>query len=85
MYEPDVVGAKLEHRNITITWRGETKRVSIDALRAAYHAGTVLPDADVLVTDTRADRELFCGEGTVASVVQAWEKAPLDFVDKQEV
>jgi len=39
----------------------------------------------VLVTDTRADGELFCGEGTVASVVQAWEKPPLDFVDKQEV
>jgi hypothetical protein len=85
VYEPDVVGAKLEHRNITITSRGETKRVSIDAVRAAYHAGTVFPDADVLVTDTRADGELFCGEGTVASVVQAWEKAPLDFVDKQEV
>src|SRR5207248_632090 len=55
------------------------------ALRAAYHAGTVPPDADVLVTDTRADDELYCGEGTVASVVQAWEEAPLDFVDKQEV
>jgi hypothetical protein len=85
VYEPEVVGAKLARRNITVTSRGESKRVSIDALRAAYHLGTIPPDADVLVTDTRADGELYCGEGTVASVVEAWEKTPLDFVDRQEV
>jgi hypothetical protein len=85
VYEPEIVGAKLARRNITITSRGESKRVSIDALRAGYHLGAIPPDADVLVTDTRADGELYCGEGTVASVVEAWEKAPLDFVDRQEV
>ena len=85
VYEPEVVGAKLARRNITVTSLGESKRVSIDALRAGYHLGTIPPDADVLVTDTRADGELYCGQGTVASVVEAWEKAPLDFIDRQEV
>jgi hypothetical protein len=85
VYEPEVVGAKLDRRNIAITSHGESKRLSIDALRAGYHAGNIPPEADVLVTDTRADGEVYCGEGTVASVVEAWEKAPLDFVDRQEV
>ena len=85
VYEPEIVGAKLARRNIKITSHGESKRVSIHALRAGYHAGSVPPDTDVLVTDTRADGEVYCGEGTVASVVEAWEKAPLDFIDRQEV
>ena len=71
MYEPEIVGAKLARRNIIITSHGESKRVSIHALRAGYHAGSVPPDTDVLVTDTRADGEVYCGEGTVASVVEA--------------
>ena len=85
VYEPEIIGAKLARRNIIVTSHGESKRVSIDALLAGYHAGNVPPDADVLVTDTRADGEVYCGEGTVASVVEAWEKAPLDFIDRQEV
>jgi hypothetical protein len=85
IYEPKVVGTKLAERNITVSVDGEPRRVPIDVLRSYYHAGKIPADSDVLVTATRADAEVYCGEGTVATVVGAWERAPLDSQERQEV
>ena len=85
IYERQVVGAKLGERNITVTVGDESRKVPIDVLRSYYHAGKIPADSDVLVTATRADGEVYCGEGTAATVVEAWERAPLNAVDRREV
>jgi hypothetical protein len=85
VYEPKVVGAKLRERNLIVTVNGETRRMTIDVLRFEYHAGKIPGESDVLVTARRADAEVYCGEGTVATVVGAWENAPLDSQERREV
>ncbi len=85
VYETRLVGAKLAERNITVTVDGESRKIPIDVLRRDYHAAKIPADADVLVTATRGDGEVYCGQGTVAAVIEAWEKAPLDAFDRQDV
>jgi hypothetical protein len=85
VYERQLVGAKLAERNITVTVDGEPRKIPIGVLRGYYHAGKIPGNSDVLVTATRADAEVYCGEGTVATVIEAWEKAPLNAVDRQDV
>ena len=85
VYETRLVGAKLAERNITVTVDGESRKISIDVLCRDYHAAKIPADADVLVTATRGDGEVYCGQGTVAAVIEAWEKAPLDAFDRQDV
>jgi len=85
VYESEVVGAKLGERNLIVTLNGETKRMSIDVLRVEYHAGKIAGESDVLVTARSGDEEVYCGEGTVATVVGAWEMAPLNSQERQEV
>ena len=85
VYETRLVGAKLAERNITVTVDGESRKIPIDVLCRDYHAAKIPADADVLVTATRGDGEVYCGQGTVAAVIEAWEKAPLDAFDRQDV
>jgi len=85
VYEREVVGAQLGERNLIVTVNRETKRMGIDVLRLDYHAGKIPAESDVLVTARRGDEEVYCGEGTVGTVVRAWERAPLDCQERQEV
>jgi len=85
VYEAEITGAKLERRDILVTCNGEQITLPIDTLRARYRAGLLPGDSAVLVTTYRCETTYYCGEGTVATVVAAWESAPLDQFEQQEV
>jgi hypothetical protein len=85
VYEAEVKGDKLERRDIYVTHDSEQLKLSIDALRAQYRAGLLPAELPVRVTTYRCETTYYCGEGTVGSVVAAWESAPLDGFDKQDV
>ncbi len=85
VYESEIRGEKLERRDILVTRDGEQLKLSIDVLRAQHRAGLLAADLPVLVTTYRCETTYYCGEGTVGSVVAAWESAPLDNLDKQDV
>src|SRR5207253_7467608 len=85
VYEPEIRGEKLERRDICVTRDSEQLKLSIDILRAQHRAGLLPAELPVLVTTYRCETTYYCGEGTVGSVVAAWESAPLDSFDKQDV
>src|SRR5206468_12547452 len=85
VYESEIRGEKLERRDILVTRDGEQLKLSIDVLRAQHRAGLLAAELPVLVTTYRCETTYYCGEGTVGSVVAAWESAPLDNLDKQDV
>jgi hypothetical protein len=85
VYEAEITGAKLERRDILVTCNDEQVKLPIDILRARYRAGLLAGDSPVLVTTYRSETTYYCGEGTVATVVAAWESAPLEQFDQQEV
>ena len=85
VYEAEINGTKLEHRDILVTCNGEQVKLPIDVLRARYRAGLVRGDSPVLVTTYSCETTYYCGEGTVATAVAAWESAPLDQFEQQEV
>jgi hypothetical protein len=85
VYESDIQGQKLERRDILVTHNGEQQKIPIDTLRAQFYAGLLPADAPVLVTNFYCQETYFCGEGTVGSVVAAWESAPLETFDQQDV
>lgn len=84
VYEAEVRGEKLQRREITVTLNSEERKIPIDRLRAEYHAGLLPGDAPAIVTNQYGDIVYYCGEGTVASIVAAWESAPVDQIDQQE-
>lgn len=85
VYESDVQGQKLERRDILITHNGEQQKIPIDTLRSQFYAGLLPADAPVLVTTFYCQETYFCGEGTVGSVVAAWESAPIEAFDQQDI
>ncbi len=85
VYESEIHGEKLERRDIFVTRDSEQLKLSIDVLRAQHHAGLLPAELPVVVTTYRCETTYYCGEGTVGSVVAAWEAAPLDGFDKQDV
>src|SRR5438034_1172426 len=85
VYESEVRGDKLERRDIFVTRDSEQLKLSIDVLRAQHGSGLLPAELPVLVTTYRCETTYYCGEGTVGSVVAAWESAPLDEFDKQDV
>ena len=85
VYESEIRGEKLERRDILVTRDGEQLKLSIDVLRAQHRAGLLAAELPGLVTTSRCETTYYCGEGTVGSVVAAWESAPLDKLDKQDV
>jgi hypothetical protein len=85
VYEAEIRGEKLERRDITVTRGDAEMKLSIDVLRAQYRAGLLAAGLPVLVTTYRCETTYYCGEGTVGSVVAAWESALLDNFDKQDV
>jgi hypothetical protein len=85
VYEAEIRGEKLERRDVVVTRDGEQLKLSIDVLRAQHRAGLLPAELPVLVTTHRGETTYYCGEGTVGSVVAAWESAPLDSFDKQDV
>jgi hypothetical protein len=84
VHELEIRGKKLQRRDITINVDGQERQVPIEQLRAEFRAGFLPGDAPVLVTSEYGGRVCYCGEGTIASVVAAWESAPVDSVDQQE-
>jgi hypothetical protein len=84
VYEPEVRGEKLQRREITVTLNSEERKIPIDRLRAEYHAGLLPGDAPAIVTNQYGDILYYCGEGTVETIVAAWESAPVDQIDQQE-
>ena len=78
VYESEIRGEKLERRDIVVTRDGEQLKFSIDVLRAQHRAGLLPAELPVLVTTYRCETTYYCGEGTIGSVVAAWESAPLD-------
>jgi hypothetical protein len=85
IYESEIRGEKLERRDVIVTRGGEQMKLSMDVLRAQYRVGLLPAGLPVLVTTYRCETTYYCGEGTVGSVVEAWESAPLDNFDKQDV
>jgi hypothetical protein len=84
VYE-ELTGEKLEQRDIFVTCDGEQRRVKIDVLRNQFRRGIVPGDLLALVTTGSDDKMWYCGEGTVAEVVAAWEAAPLQSYELQDV
>jgi len=84
VYESEIQGQKLERRDILVTYNSEQQKIAIDALRAQYYAGLIPADAPILVTNFRGQETYYCGEGTVADAVAAWESAPLELYDQQD-
>jgi len=84
VYEAEIRGEELNNRDILVTHNGEEKKIPIDTLRAQFYAGLLPGDAPVLVTCFYCQETFYCGEGTVASIVAAWESAPLDQFEQQD-
>jgi hypothetical protein len=85
VYESEIRGEKFERRDITVTRSDEPIKLSIDVIRAQHRAGLLSAELPVLMTTFRCETTYYCGEGTVGSVVAAWESAPLDRFDKQDI
>jgi len=85
VYESEIRGEKLERRDIIVGRGDDQLKLSIDVLRAQHRAGLLPAELPVLITTYRCETTYYCGEGTVGSVVAAWESAPLDNLDKQDV
>ena len=85
VYEPEIRGEKLERRDIFVIRDGERVKLPIDVLRDQYRAGLWPSESPVLVTTDRGETTYYCGEGTAGSAVTAWESAPLDNFDRQDV
>jgi hypothetical protein len=84
VYEDSIQGQKLGRRDIIVTCGDREKRLDISSLRAELHAGTIPGDSPVLVTTLYCQETYYCGEGTVAEAVAAWESAPLESYDVQD-
>jgi len=85
VYEAEIRGEKLERRDMIVSRGDDQLKLSIDAVRDQHRAGLLPAELPVLVTTYRCETTYYCGEGTVGSVVAAWESAPLDNFDKQDV
>lgn len=85
VYESEIQGQKLGWRDIFVTHNGEQQKMPMDTLRAQFYAGLLPADAHVLVTKFYCEKTCFCGEGSVGSVVAAWESAPLEEFDHQDI
>ncbi len=85
VYESEIRGEKLERRDIIVSRGNDQIKFSIDALRDQYRVGLLPAELPVLVTTFSGGTTYYCGEGTVGSIVAAWESAPLDNFDKQDV
>ena len=85
VYESEIRGEKLERRDIIVSRGNDQIKFSIDTLRAQYRAGLLSAELPALVTTFSGGTTYYCGEGTVGSIVAAWESAPLDNFDKQDV
>lgn len=85
VHESEIQGQKLERRDVFVTHNGSPQKIPIETLRARFHAGTIPADAPVLVTNFYCQETYYCGEGTAGSVVAAWEAAPLERLDEQDV
>jgi hypothetical protein len=84
VYEAEIHAQKLERRDILVTHNGEQKKLPIDMLREQFHAGILPGDTPVLVTSLYCQETHYCGEGTVAGIVAAWEAAPVEEFDRQD-
>lgn len=84
VYE-ELTGRNLERREIFLIWDGEQRKIKIDALRYYSRSGILSADLPVLVTTEYGGEMLYCGQGTVAEVVAAWEAAPLEAYEIQDV
>ncbi len=84
VYE-ELTGKKLEQRDIFVTCDGEQRKVKIDVLRRQLRTGVLSGDLPALVTTGYDDKMWYCGEGTVADIVAAWEAAPLESYERQDV
>lgn len=84
VYESEIRGEKLERRDICVTLGGRQETMPIATLRAQYYAGLIPGEAPVLVTNQYYEKTYYCGEGTVTSVVAAWESAPPSEFDLQD-
>lgn len=85
VYESEIRGEKLERRDIIVSRGDDQLKLSIDVLRTQHRAGLLPAELPVVVTTYRCETTYYCGEGTVGSVVAAWESAPLDRFDEQDV
>jgi hypothetical protein len=84
VYE-ELTAENLERRDIFVTCDGEQRKVKIDVLRSHLRTGVLSGDLPVLVTTSYDDKMRYCGEGTVADIVAAWEAAPLQSYELQDV
>lgn len=85
VHESEVQGQKLERRDILVTHNGEQQKMPIDTVRAQFYAGLLPADAPVLVTNFYYEVTYYCGEGTVASIIAAFESAPLEAFYQQDI
>ena len=85
VYEFEIQGDKLERREILVTHNGQEQKIPIDTLREQYYAGILPANAPVLVTNLYCQATYYCGEGTVGSVIAAWESAPLETFDQEDI
>jgi len=84
VYE-ELTGENLERRDIFVTSDGEQRKEKIDALRNHFRSGILSADLPVVVTVDYGGEMRYCGEGTVADIVAAWEAAPLQSYELQEM
>lgn len=84
VYE-ELTGEKLERRDIFITIDGVQQKVAVDQIRAQFRGGMLPGELPVLVTVDYGGRTQHCGEGSVEDVVRAWESAPLESYELQDV
>jgi len=82
IHEPTINGIKLGRRTISVTCDGKQAQIEINALRKQFHDGKIPGEAQVLVTNLYCQQTYYCGEGTVADVVAAWEVAPIEDLDR---
>ena len=85
VYESEVQGQKLERRDILVTHKGEQQKMPVGTVREQFYAGLLPADAPVLVTNFYCQETCYCGEGTVASIVAAFESAALESFDQQDI
>lgn len=82
IHEPTIIGIKLGRRTILVIHDGKQEQIEINALRKQFRDGKIPGESLVLVTNLYCQETYYCGEGTVADVVAAWESAPIEDLDR---
>jgi hypothetical protein len=82
VHEPNIIGIKLGRRTILVIHEGKQEQIEINALRKQFRDGKIPGESPVLVTNLYCQQTYYCGEGTVADVVAAWESAPIEDLDR---